>query len=86
MSATAANPLIDGYVWASSAPSRAPSASQQAPQVLTSSASDAQGTRPLGGAHNTPLHIAVLLLLAVAGIWGLHAAGFRFATTVQIGD
>ena len=38
-------------------------------------------TQPLQNAQEVPTHLAVLLILAGAGLWGLKKAGFKFVAT-----
>jgi hypothetical protein len=49
------------------------------------SAADVQGTGSLMGAHNTPLHVATVVLFAGGLIIGLHFLGFRFGFDVGLG-
>ena len=44
-----------------------------------------QGTGSLTGLHNTPLHVAALVLFAGAGLYGLRKAGFRFSFDAGFG-
>lgn len=44
-----------------------------------------QGTPPLTGRHNTPLHVAFLGLIALGIVILLRKAGFRFAVAGSLG-
>jgi hypothetical protein len=44
-----------------------------------------QGTPPLLGAHNTPLHVAFLGLVALALVILLRKLGFRFSVAGNLG-
>jgi hypothetical protein len=44
-----------------------------------------QGTGSLTGLHNTPLHVAAIVLTAGVGLWGLRRAGFRFSFDAGFG-
>jgi hypothetical protein len=44
--------------------------------------SEAQAAgQPIENAEAVPTHLAVILLLAGAGLWGLKKAGFKFVAT-----
>lgn len=43
----------------------------------TAAAADLQGTPPLTGTHNTPLHVAFLGIIALAVIYLLRKGGFH---------
>lgn len=43
------------------------------------------GSGDLTGAHNTPLHCAGLVLVALAVIFGLRLLGFQFSTAAKVG-
>lgn len=48
---------------------------------------DAQvGTGDLTGAHNTPLHVGGLIILAVGVAIALQLAGFRFVVSAGVGS
>jgi hypothetical protein len=57
-----------------------PAATQGAP-----SAADVQGMGQLTGAHNTPMHVAGILLLAGGALAFFKFSGFRFAFDVGLG-
>ena len=45
-------------------------------------ASEAEAaTQPAANAEAVPTHLAAILLLAGAGLWGLKKAGFKFVAT-----
>lgn len=44
-----------------------------------------QGTGALSGPHNTPMHVAGILLLAGGVVIALHMLGFRFGFDVGMG-
>jgi len=45
-------------------------------------ASEAQAAgKPIENAEAVPTHLAVVLILAAAGLWGLKKAGFKFVAT-----
>jgi hypothetical protein len=44
-----------------------------------------QGTGALTGLHNTPLHVAGIVVFAGLGLWGLRKAGFRFSFDAGFG-
>lgn len=48
-------------------------------------AADVQGTGALSAPHNTPLHVAGVLLIAGGVIVAFHLTGFRFAFDVGMG-
>lgn len=43
------------------------------------------GTGSLTAEHNLPLHVAGLIILGLAVVFGLRAAGFKFAVTAGVG-
>jgi hypothetical protein len=44
--------------------------------------SEAQAAgQPIENAEAVPTHLAIILLLAGAGLWGLKKAGFKFVAT-----
>jgi hypothetical protein len=51
----------------------------------TQSYADLQGTRPLTGAHNTPLHVAFLGLVALGIVILLRKLGFGFSVAGRLG-
>jgi hypothetical protein len=51
----------------------------------TASAAQVQGTGQLSAPHNTPLHVAGVVLVAGLIVAGLHLTGFRFAFDVGMG-
>lgn len=82
---SAFNALIDGY---GAAPDPGPpptdsnaGATQGAAMgpAPVQNAADLQGTSPLFGQHNTPLHVAFLGLIALGVVIALRLAGFRFS-------
>lgn len=93
MSTVAYNPLTD-YI---AAPNPGPVPTNSAgnatmgavmgptPQGQAYAASSLQGKPPLFGRHNTPLHVAMLGLLALAVLVLLHKGGFRFAFAGRLG-
>lgn len=92
MSVTAPNPLHDEWAygitatqvpWNSNGGVTAGSPAGPSPAGARSAA-QLQGTAPLTGPHNTPLHIAVIGVLALLVLWGLHKAGFRFGAEVSV--
>lgn len=93
MAGTAFNALVDGYV-ANPDPGPLPTNNNggatmgavmgPAPDD-TSSAAAIQGTPPLTGRHNTPLHVAFLGLVALGVVILLRVAGFRFSGAGNIG-
>lgn len=93
MSGTAFNALVDGYV-TNPDPGPVPTDSNAGATrgammgpspANTASAADLQGTPPLTGSHNTPLHVAFLGLLALGVVILLRKAGFRFSVAGNIG-
>lgn len=86
MSVTAYNPLNDYLVVPDPGPPPTASnggatrgAGMGPSPAQTASAADLQGTPPFFGAHNTPLHVALLGLIALGVVILLRKAGFRFA-------
>lgn len=57
---------------------------EQAPTGAGSVAA-VQGTGALTGPHNTPLHVASIVLVAGGIVIGLHFLGFRFGFDVGLG-
>lgn len=86
MSALAYNPLIDGVSYTSPGMSSSRSTYAGTPQpVATGTTASVQGMAPLTGRHNTPLHLAMLGVLAILVLWGLRALGFEFVATGRVG-
>jgi hypothetical protein len=56
-----------------------------APSTGQPSAAEVQGTGELSGSHNTPLHVAGILLLAGGALLFFRTSGFRFAFDVGLG-
>jgi hypothetical protein len=89
---SAFNSLTDGYV-TSPDPGPPPSDSNagatrgatMGPNVSGVHISALQGTPPLTGAHNTPLHVAFLGIVALLVVILLRKAGFRFSVAGSIG-
>lgn len=85
MSGTAFNTLMDSYV-TSPSPGPVPTADNGGATLGAgmgpspagaAAAADLQGTPPLFGGHNLPLHVAIIGLIAFAVIILLRKAGFR---------
>jgi hypothetical protein len=76
-------PLTNGHMQAG-AQQFAGSAPVVAPQP-TANASEVQGTGRLTAPHNTPMHVAGIVLFAGAVVLGLHFMGFRLAFDVGLG-
>jgi hypothetical protein len=88
------NALMDGYVTspdpgppptdsnggATAGASVGPHPSQMGPHI-----SALQGMPPLNGAHNIPLHVGVLGILALALVIVIRLLGFRFSAVGKIG-
>lgn len=91
---SAFNALIDGYVTAPD-PGPAPVDSNSgatmgavmgpSPAQMGPHIADLQGTPPIFGDHNTPLHVAFLGLLALGLVVGLRLMGFRFSVAGNVG-
>jgi hypothetical protein len=83
-----ATPITNGHLSAGSSMFAAAGGQAGAPPLSgssSSSAADVQGTGSLSAPHNTPLHVASLVLLAGVTIWGLHFLGFRVAFDAGLG-
>lgn len=82
-------PIINGSVHGPVAPVAQPGAGQAAVPgtgpMGAGNVSAVQGTGPITGLHNTPLHVSGILLGALALIVMFNVAGFRFATDVSVG-
>lgn len=76
------NPLIDGVAYAATPPAPADAQQQVTP---TQNVSAMQGTLPLSGPHNTPLHVAVIAIVALLVVIGIRALDFRFSAIGKIG-
>jgi hypothetical protein len=87
------NALTDGYV---SAPEPAPPAESNAgatqgatmgphPSQMGAHIAELQGTPPLTGEHNLPLHVGFLGLLALGVVILLRMLGFNFSGAGKIG-
>lgn len=86
------NPLVDGVAYGPiSAPNvnnnagATPGAVMGPSPANTQAAASLQGTRPLGGVHNTPLHVAFLGITALLIVWLLRKAGFSFSVAGKLG-
>ena len=55
------------------------------PDASAPSTADLQGTGDLAGLHNTPLHVAGILLVAGGVLVFFRVSGFRFAFDVGLG-
>jgi hypothetical protein len=84
VSVTAFNALTDGYVTSpdpgppdSGSNSGATRGAVMGPSPANVAA--LQGTPPLTGAHNTPLQVGFIGLIALGIVILLHMAGFRFS-------
>lgn len=93
MAGTAFNALVDSYV-ATPDPGPLPTGNNGGGTMgavmgpspsNTSAAASIQGTPPLTGSHNTPLHVAFLGLVALGVIILLRKAGFRFSAVGKLG-
>lgn len=93
MSAIAFNPLSDGYV-SSPDPGPVPTdnnagatmGATMGPNVTGGvNVAAMQGTRPLTGPHNIPLHVALLGLIAFGVVVLLRKAGFKFSFAGSVG-
>lgn len=76
------NALVDG--WVTSPDPGSPAADGNTPALAGTPtavphAHQVQGIPPLTGAHNTPLQVAFLGLVALAVVMLLRWAGFRFS-------
>lgn len=81
-----ATPITNGHMVAGAqvyAGSTSPAAGPS--EVGSGGAASVQGTGSLSGLHNTPLHVAGILLVAGGVIVGLHYLGFRFGFDVGLG-
>jgi len=85
---SAFNQLVDGWTTApnpgppptdTNAGATAGAAMGPSPGQAVPHAASIQGTPPIFGAHNTPLHVAFLGLIALAIVILLRRAGFRFS-------
>jgi hypothetical protein len=79
--------ILDGLV-SSPAPPSAGQATIAAPASQlagTNLAASVQGSAPLGGIHNTPLHIALWGASAVGVILFMHKMGFRLLSVGRYG-
>jgi hypothetical protein len=92
MPATAFNSLIDGVAFGNQPPpaydnngAATPGSVAGPSPTNTQAAAQLQGTRPLTGAHNTPLHVGAIALAALLVLWGLRHAGFSFSVAGKIG-
>ena len=56
-----------------------------APPTADQSIAAVQGTGSLSAPHNTPLHVAGVLVFAGVVILAIHLAGFRFSFDVGAG-
>jgi hypothetical protein len=54
-------------------------------QMTGANVSDVQGTGALTGLHNTPLHVAIIVLAAGGGLAFFRYAGFRFSFDTGFG-
>ena len=90
---SAFNPLTDGYV---SAPEPAPPSESNAgatmgatmgpsPSQMGPHIADLQGTSPLLGSQNIPLHVGFLGLLALGVVMLLRLLGFKFSAAGNLG-
>jgi hypothetical protein len=77
--------LRSGNITPSVANSGAGQGSASTNQNWGQSTAAVQGTGSLTGLHNTPLHVAALVLVAGGGLWGLRKAGFRFSFDAGFG-
>jgi hypothetical protein len=78
------NALMDGYATAPD-PGPPPDAGATVSSVGPHIA-DVQGSPPLTGAHNIPLHVGFLGILALAVVVFLRLVGFRFSVAGRIGS
>lgn len=73
------------------APAAAPGAGSyiggaaSASQQTGANAAAIQGTGDLTGLHNTPLHVAAIVIFAAAGLAAMRLAGFRFSFDAGFG-
>lgn len=61
------------------------------PSTATRRQPDSGGSPPVGtgditAAHNTPLHVSSLIILALGVVFALHFMGFRFAAAAGVGS
>lgn len=62
-----------------------PAAGSPPPTVAAPSAAAVQGMGDLTGSHNTPMHVAGILLVAGGALLFFRMSGFRFAFDVGLG-
>jgi len=77
--------LRSGLVTPTAPNSGAGQGSASTSQQWGQSTAAVQGTGSLTGLHNTPLHVAGIVLFAGVGLWGLRKAGFRFSFDAGFG-
>lgn len=85
-----ATPIVNGNLFGGHAvaPVAVPGAGQSSSSSsgpVGASVADVQGTGALTGLHNTPLHVAGVLLVALGVIVAFNLIGFRFAADVGVG-
>ena len=86
MQGAAYNSLIDGGYDFAPQPTGAPPVEAAAAAGMPAvNAAAVQGTRPLTGLHNTPLHMALFGALMVLVLIGLRKSGFGFSVVGRIG-
>jgi hypothetical protein len=85
MSQTAFNALIDGYGYGANPAPPDPTQGQTNSPAFAPHAGAIQGTPPLFGPHNTPLHVGLLGVAALLIVIGLRLAGFRFSVAGNLG-
>lgn len=79
-------PTTNGAMSAGALSMQPPTVGTPPPQAMGQpTAAEVQGTGHLGGAHNTPMHVAGLLLVAGGILIFFRQAGFRFAFDVGLG-
>jgi hypothetical protein len=64
---------------------QSPTVGTPPPAIGAPSASAVQGTGDLTGMHNTPMHVAGILLVAGGALLFFRVSGFRFAFDVGLG-